>query len=461
MKISRMLFLFTLVVMLVLVPTMTLAADVPYDVVAQNTSLDKIYPADRSQEIDCIYLTTPSWFYEGEIFSLTLSPGVIWYMSESDFDDLDIENIEWSSLSADNQTLELEVEDDCDEINLEGLKVAALPQAPMGDITVTLGGRFSGSAVVGEVTALIEISAEKNRIEPGSAGKAGDITIKETSPTSFIPVDNIFLRPDGEWFISVELPTSVSFAERPAVSVNGEPADVTLYGSCAWDKPGKLFGGQPSLKSGDQACYIKFNDYSIFRDGSRDTIKLSNLVYKVEEAADSGDINIAIGGGMINKLIGAGNEIAIDLEKDHFSAPVYRAVNAVTGQLIPSQGSMIIDSYLMSIDGVPYYMDIAPYIMNDRTYLPVRYVAQILGVRDEDIGWDESTRTVSLKRNGTTVNMQLDSLNLQVNGNDITMDAAPHIHRGRTMLPVRFLAEAFHAQVVWDQVKEQVTIINN
>ncbi len=461
MKISRMLARLILVTMLLSVPALSLAADVPYDVEVQNTSLDKIYPADRGQEIDCIYLTTPSWFYEGEVFSLTLNDGILWYMTESDFNDLEIENIEWKSISEDNRALELEIDEDCDEINLEGLKIATLPQVPLGDITVTLGGRFSGQVSVGQVTASVELSAVKTRIEPGASGQAGEITIKETSPDSFTPVDNIYLRPDGEWFISLELPQSVSFAERPAVSVNGEPADVTLYGGCDWNKPGKLFGGQASFKIGDPACYIQFNDNSIFRNDVRDVVNLSNLVYQVGETTRPGDINVAIGGGMINKLIGAGDEgIAADLEKDYFNAPVYLAVNAVAGQLIPSQGSMIIDSLIMTIDGTPYRMDIAPYIMNGRTYLPVRFVAQILGVRENDIGWDENTRTVSLKRNGTTVSMQIDSPHLTVNGNDILMDAAPHIHRGRAMLPVRFLAEAFGAQVVWDQVKDAVTIIN-
>ena len=41
-------------------------------------------------------------------------------------------------------------------------------------------------------------------------------------------------------------------------------------------------------------------------------------------------------------------------------------------------------------------MDAAPFVENGRTYVPVRYLALALGIRPEDIGWDEKTETVML-----------------------------------------------------------------
>ena len=58
-----------------------------------------------------------------------------------------------------------------------------------------------------------------------------------------------------------------------------------------------------------------------------------------------------------------------------------------------------------------------------------------------------------------TVVMTIDSTEYVVNNNIITGDAAPYIDSAwRTMVPIRALAEAFDAEVVWNQDEETVTI---
>ena len=58
-----------------------------------------------------------------------------------------------------------------------------------------------------------------------------------------------------------------------------------------------------------------------------------------------------------------------------------------------------------------------------------------------------------------TVVMTIDSVDYVVNNNVITGDAAPYVDDNwRTMVPIRALAEAFDAEVVWDQDDETVTI---
>ena len=60
---------------------------------------------------------------------------------------------------------------------------------------------------------------------------------------------------------------------------------------------------------------------------------------------------------------------------------------------------------------------------------------------------------------GRTVVMTVDSTEYVVNNNIITGDAAPYIDGAwRTMVPIRALAEAFDAEVYWNQDEETVTI---
>lgn len=94
-------------------------------------------------------------------------------------------------------------------------------------------------------------------------------------------------------------------------------------------------------------------------------------------------------------------------------------------------------------------MDVAPFIENDRTYVPVRYLAYALGVADKDVAWDDKTKTVTLSMDGTTLELKVGDKTLYVNGKPQVMDVAPLLRDGRVFLPARFVAEAFGFDVSW------------
>ncbi|MDD5944816.1 MAG: copper amine oxidase N-terminal domain-containing protein, partial [Clostridia bacterium] len=58
--------------------------------------------------------------------------------------------------------------------------------------------------------------------------------------------------------------------------------------------------------------------------------------------------------------------------------------------------TMQIGSDTMYINGTPTVMNTAPEITNGRTFIPIRDIANALGI--ENIDWDESTQTVTLNR---------------------------------------------------------------
>lgn len=107
-------------------------------------------------------------------------------------------------------------------------------------------------------------------------------------------------------------------------------------------------------------------------------------------------------------------------------------------------------------------MDVAPEVVNDRTYVPVRYLAYALGVPESGIQWDGTTETVTITNGDTIVSLTINSTTQTVNGEPIEMDVAPYIKEidagGRTMLPARWVAEPLGATVTWDQEKQQMMI---
>lgn len=102
-------------------------------------------------------------------------------------------------------------------------------------------------------------------------------------------------------------------------------------------------------------------------------------------------------------------------------------------------------------------MDVAPFIENGRTYVPVRYLSNALGVTDENIGWDERARLVTLAEPGfPKVELTIGNKTIKSDGQARQMDVAPVIRDARTFLPARFVAEALGYQVDWDAANQVV-----
>jgi hypothetical protein len=96
-------------------------------------------------------------------------------------------------------------------------------------------------------------------------------------------------------------------------------------------------------------------------------------------------------------------------------------------------------------------MDVAPFVEAGRTFVPVRFLSNALGVEDKNIGWNEKARLVTLKQPGyPVVELVVGSRQLKSNGKVTNMDVSPLVRSGRTFLPARWVAEALGYQVDWD-----------
>jgi peptide/nickel transport system substrate-binding protein len=107
------------------------------------------------------------------------------------------------------------------------------------------------------------------------------------------------------------------------------------------------------------------------------------------------------------------------------------------------------------INGTPLATDVAPIIRNDRTLVPMRAIFERLGAT---VHWDGATRTVRAYRREDAIVLEIDSGRAWVNGPRREMDVPPLINGGRTMVPLRFVAEALGATVNWDGQTRTVTI---
>ena len=122
-----------------------------------------------------------------------------------------------------------------------------------------------------------------------------------------------------------------------------------------------------------------------------------------------------------------------------------------------------IGSYEYKVDGVKNYTDVAPYIdSNDRTMLPLRAFANALSISDEDISWDDATKTATIVRpDGKKVVVQVGRNVIIVNGVETVIDTIPVIKDSRVFLPLRAMLNAFgiaDSRIVWNAEKGQIII---
>lgn len=112
------------------------------------------------------------------------------------------------------------------------------------------------------------------------------------------------------------------------------------------------------------------------------------------------------------------------------------------------------DSIKVMFNGLPMYFDVQPQTINDRTMVPFRAIFEALGA---EIEWDDVNNIASGIKDDLTVSLTIDSEDALINGEIVELDVAATVIDGRTLVPVRFIAENFGAKVDW--IEETKTVV--
>lgn len=99
---------------------------------------------------------------------------------------------------------------------------------------------------------------------------------------------------------------------------------------------------------------------------------------------------------------------------------------------------MKINDVNYSINGEGKKMDAKPFIKNDRTLVPLRFIVEAIG---GEVNWDNDNRIVTVNSKGKTIELPIDSKTIKIDGNDVNIDQAAIIKGDRTFVPIRFIAE--------------------
>ncbi len=119
-----------------------------------------------------------------------------------------------------------------------------------------------------------------------------------------------------------------------------------------------------------------------------------------------------------------------------------------------------IGNYASVTEGKLTWIDLAnknviPYIKEDRTMVPLRFLTESLGAT---VGYNGETRGITVTLGNTVMELTVGETTYFLNGEAFEMDCAAEILEDRTFVPVRFVSEALGKAVKWLGTERMVVI---
>jgi hypothetical protein len=122
-------------------------------------------------------------------------------------------------------------------------------------------------------------------------------------------------------------------------------------------------------------------------------------------------------------------------------------------------------------------LDVAPFIQSGRTMVPLRFIAEAFGAEvkwhpDPSLTGDGGIEIILMKANGTRIVIKMHTTSktviietyapgsYQAQTTRFEMEVKPFVVKpqGRTVVPIRFIAEGFGAEVQWEASTQEITI---
>lgn len=356
----------------------------------------------------------------------------------TDFDTVSIDDNDYSEFNADVN----ESDGDGYEMELD-FTVSIAADAPAGDLVVKISGSAGaeGEVVLGKIVKPITVEADLSDIVIGDKEQStGKIVITEGAKEAIMEGD-----------LTITLPEGVKWASTPKVEVTEGNLDVDESDVDLEDD-----------NYDDNVLSINIDGES----SKASIITISDIKLTVDRTVPFGGIVAKFAGSALRENYQDFDNLGdYDTDEDAMEAGMFDtstvvkvAIANLTTPAVDNSGTFFIGSTVYSQNGSMKVMDAAPYIKSDRTYVPVRYLAYMLGVTEDSVKYDEATKTVTIKKGDKELQMVIGSTSIMVNGDAKTMDVAPEITADRTFLPARYVAEGLGYTVGWNPATQSVVI---
>lgn len=108
------------------------------------------------------------------------------------------------------------------------------------------------------------------------------------------------------------------------------------------------------------------------------------------------------------------------------------------------------------IDGKETTLQVPPQVIKGNTMVPLRFIAEAFGCQ---VNWNASEKKITINRGSFEMIIWMDKTTAKINGQNKTMKAPPTSVNGKTLVPLRFIAEAFGAIVNYNSKTQEIDIL--
>lgn len=150
---------------------------------------------------------------------------------------------------------------------------------------------------------------------------------------------------------------------------------------------------------------------------------------------------------------------SIDIFNDFKAVPLSEIFSneAMSIGIIPSNNSEY-NKIIIKYNGNELNFKNRPFVKQDRTFIALRELANILGIPDENIFYDEKTEEIRINFGGVSIEMQIGSQRVKVNEKELSLDVPAFTVNDRTYIPVRFISEMFGKNVDYNDTDKVLTV---
>jgi len=304
----------------------------------------------------------------------------------------------------------------------------------------------------------------------GSRSEIGALTI---AVDSIAPVIALTSPKDGEVLNSTSFVVQGTVDVGSTLQVNGQ--NVTIDGTGAFAAPMTIQGTSATVvvDATDVAGNTTHKTVSVSVDKTPPTLtvsqpvnfqKIQRLPIVVTGKTEAGAA-VTVQGAAGTVLADGSFEYSIASAAD---GPLTIAVvardaagNATTRTIVVSVLStkliqMQVGAKAALVNGQSVNLQTAPLIRNGTTLVPLRFVAETFGISPV---WDGVFQIIDLPLGTRTVRLQVGQRFAAVDGKRVSLDAAPVILGGVTMVPLRFVTDMLGADTQWEAATRTIIIV--
>ncbi|MCB8932054.1 MAG: stalk domain-containing protein [Fimbriimonadaceae bacterium] len=151
------------------------------------------------------------------------------------------------------------------------------------------------------------------------------------------------------------------------------------------------------------------------------------------------------------------SKVATKIDVSSPSTSVATTAKAGVGLLRLAKGDRVpnIGTYAILMDSKYVEFDVQPRVENGIPLAPIRH---LLEAADGKVAWENIAKVMTAEANGRTIVVHIGDTVAHINNLPVSMEIAPFLERGRTIVPLSFLRDSLDVEIEFDAKTGHVLI---